>query len=389
MSTKAKRPVNLKEVNRQLRRAFALMSAMEFERAKLCLALAKRLAPDEPTVDVQGYLCRALANDWGPHTWKLKARWRDLRTPRMKEYLLRRFDVPLWAGTPIDGQRLLCWVGDQGFGDTIHWIRFLPAIKLAAHFPISTSQPQITLEVPDGMARLFRGIAGGAEIIEDVRGRFWGRSRGMDYRPPAGGEAFDVHLPLDYFGAVCEITREIFQAPYLHAEPERVQRWAPVFADRSLLHVGVHFSVEASHQTAESRTTPTEHLRPFFDLPGIRWYHLNPAAPALAKVWPGIVDVSHEDAPGERFCETAAMISHLDLVLCADSSLGHLAGSMGAPVFLLLPKDQDPRWGLQPSTPWYPTHRLFRQTRAGQWDAVVEEAQKALAALGPGSSQAQ
>jgi hypothetical protein len=273
------------------------------------------------------------------------------------------FPQPKWTGEPIPGQTILLWedydLGPRSFGlgDTTQMIRLASMVK-------AQSQARVIVGVPKGMSRLCAGLPGADAILE----------------PPFPTEGFDVQCPLSVIPMLpgCELTPERLSAlvPYLFAEDEAVQRWAPTFADKSKIHVGLHYRADPNHQDPKQlRSVPLSALEPLFSLEGVQFYSLQYHGGDELKDYPGVVDLGNIDDPAERFVETAGVMRNLDLVIGTDSGPCHVAGALGVKVWMLISlAAYDARWGLKMQTPWYPNHLLLRQKPAGDlrdWHEVV------------------
>jgi len=185
--------------------------------------------------------------------------------------------------------------------------------------------------------------------------------------------------------------------PYLFPTPEARARWAPMFADRAPLHVGLSWAAAKHHHSGPHRSLTLANLAPLFDVPGTKFYSLQYGASDEVAKYPRIHDLGNIDRPQARFMETIGVLASLDLLIACDSSVGHLAGAVGTPTFLLLPFAYDPRWGARRfTTKWYPLTTLFqckapgaknvvRSQRKGldedPWPEVVEEVKATLEAV--------
>jgi hypothetical protein len=174
--------------------------------------------------------------------------------------------------------------------------------------------------------------------------------------------------------------------PYIAAEPERAQRWAGRFNAARLPggpRIGLVWSGEprAYDPTAQAldarRSIPFETLRPLTELPGFAFVSLQ-----MGRAWSQVSPPVHDPMGEVRdFADTAAIIANLDLVVSVDTSVAHLAGAMGKPVYLLDRYDNCWRWlAGRTDSPWYPTLRIFRQPHMGDWGSVVQAAAAALTA---------
>ncbi len=226
---------------------------------------------------------------------------------------------------------------------------------------------RVVLEVQPPLARLAAGVKGVAEIV----------AAGMKL------PQFDVHCSLlslpDRFGTdLATIPAEI---PYLTPDPEAVERWRVKLGGGSRLKVGIAWAGNPSHKNDRNRSIAVERLLPMLEIPGIRWFSLQVGEHAgdLARLPIGMVaDLS--DQLGD-FSDTAAAVANLDLVIAVDTAVLHLAGALGRPVWAMLTFAPDWRWLLdREDSPWYPSLRLFRQARPGDWDSVLVRMRQLLAA---------
>jgi hypothetical protein len=257
---------------------------------------------------------------------------------------LPRHQQYVWDGRPLAGKRVLirCY---HGLGDTIQFIRFAPAVKAVATEVIVWAQPQLLplLETMDGIDRLEPLHDG----VPDV--------------------AYDVDVEVMELAHVLRCTLATLPAavPYLHAAP------AESFDD-GLFHVGLVCEVGAWDKL---RTIPLELFGVLADLPGVRIHLLHGASQAVRGV--------HVASGTDTIMGTAQLMRALDLVISVDSMPAHLAGALGVPVWTLLRKEADWRWMEdRADSPWYPTMRLFRQKRPGEWQPVITRVITALSRLG-------
>jgi predicted O-linked N-acetylglucosamine transferase (SPINDLY family)/ADP-heptose:LPS heptosyltransferase len=287
---------------------------------------------------------------------KYEARWRLADLPP------RNFAQPQWCGDPLDGKTILLHA-EQGFGDTIQFLRYLPRVVARG--------AQVVVEVQPPLVPLARRISG---ITVVARG---------DPLP-----AFELHCPLLSLPLAFGTTLDTIPAttPYLTVDPERAAPWRARIAREGGLKVGLAWAGSPVHKNDRNRSIPFDRLAPLLGVDGVRWFSLQvgPRAADLAeRKDAAIVDLAAELGD---FGETAAAIAALDLVICADTAVAHLAGALGRPVWLMLPFAPDWRWLTgRDDSPWYPSLRLFRQPRAGDWDGVVQRVRAALArsAAGP------
>ena len=145
-----------------------------------------------------------------------------------------------------------------------------------------------------------------------------------------------------------------------------------MFAEREVVHIGLQWRAAGAHPTGKARTVPLAALDTLFSIPHTRWYSLQHDGASELATFPLIMDLGNVDAPDARFCETAGILKCLDLMVCIDSSIGHLAGALGVPTYLILGPMASVQWGLESETPWYALHTLhrYRQRREDDWDEL-------------------
>lgn len=270
-----------------------------------------------------------------------------------------------WNGMPIPGARLLL-VGDQGYGDTIQFARYIP---MAAE-----RVQEIVLGCSAEMEPLLATIPGVTRYCH----------RWNDV-PPHAVNCRLSSLPYLFGTRLDSIPAKI---PYLTAPPARVEAWKQrldTMLPPGVRRIGLAWTGRPTHPNDRRRSSPLSRLLPLAEAGAAAFVSLQKPMPAsdhdtLARF--GMTDIS---ADLTDFGETAAVIENLDLVITVDTSVGHLAGALGKPVWIMLSKAADWRWLLDRSdSPWYPSVRLFRQPVPGAWDAVIEAVRAELSAfLGP------
>jgi tetratricopeptide (TPR) repeat protein len=285
--------------------------------------------------------------------WYHESRW--LNDPQVS--LRPDFRRPVWAGQQLRGKTILLHV-EQGFGDIIQFIRYAPQIKaLGATVLLRVSRP---------MQKLAQRFAGVDRIVN------------RDESPPEFD--FYIHvlsLPRVFGTDLSSIPAEI---PYLHADPVRSERWSQRLAAAGGVTIGLAWAGNTAHPNDRYRSLSLPALARLGEVAGVRWVSLQKGEAAReAEAAPTGLELVNLGPELEDFCDTAAVISQLDLVICVDTAVAHLAGALGKPVWVLLPRPADWRWleGREDS-PWYPTMRLFRQSRRGEWGEVIERVKVAL-----------
>jgi hypothetical protein len=163
---------------------------------------------------------------------------------------------------------------------------------------------------------------------------------------------------------------------YLQADPELRQKWRGLLGPASAVRVGLVWSGNLENKLGRLRSMPGEKLLPLLQSSGFQFYSLQLGRRSQPLEAAGVIDLT---ADLTDFADTAALLAELDLVISIDTSVAHLAGALGRPVWTLLPFVADWRWGLdRAATPWYPAMRLFRQPSRGDWDSVIRQVAEAL-----------
>jgi hypothetical protein len=173
--------------------------------------------------------------------------------------------------------------------------------------------------------------------------------------------------------------------PYLSVDPELKRRWAAALGE-SRLRVGLVWQGNPKASVERGRSVPLQAFSPLFDIPGVRWFSLQKEhgldqAEHLRPPMTALVGLGADYERGD-YHDTAAVIANLDLLICCDTSVAHLAGALGRPVWIALNAVADWRWLEHRSdTEWYPSARLYRQDHPGSWASVVEAMGRDLAIL--------
>jgi len=274
----------------------------------------------------------------------------------------QRDEMPRWDGSLFHDKRLFVH-GEQGFGDTLQFVRYLPMVKARGGTVIfGTKEPLF------GMLRGFPGID---ELVE----------QSFDGKPTV---EFDLYVPLLSLPGIFGTTLETIPAevPYLYVDSGKVAYWRGRLSGASF-KVGIVWSGRPGHKNDKNRSCALELFSPLAGIPGVELYGLQKgeAATHVESLSKEII-VTNLVEEFEDFTDTAGVIENLDLVISVDTSVAHLAGAMGKPVWVLLPFAPDWRWLLdREDSPWYPTMRLFRQPKQGDWDDVFRRVADDLCSL--------
>ena len=259
---------------------------------------------------------------------------------------LPRHEQWVWDGTPLEGKRVLVRCC-HGLGDTVQFIRYAPLVKAVAAEVTVWAQPPLIplLRTARGIDRVLPLHEGDPDSDYDV-------------------DVELMELPHVFRSTLRTLPRAV---PYLHVPPAPLRRTAP-------LAVGIAWR---SGDWDGRRDVPYPLLAPLAEVPGVELHVLQRGA-GLAEREAGFGAVSGSDDP----CQAARVIRALDLVISIDSFPAHLAGALGVPTWTLLHADPDWRWMLdRDDSPWYPTMRLFRQDRAGDWAGVIARVAEELGRL--------
>jgi hypothetical protein len=271
--------------------------------------------------------------------------WREFEWgERVFPSLIHNFDRPRWRGESLAGKRILLYCS-AGFGDAINFVRYVPLVAQAA--------AGVVLQSPAELVELFRCIP--VEVI--ARGQ---RVPTVDFVAPLES------MPLRFNTTLQTVPAGV---PYLEADPAKANIWRLNLMDIPRPHVGLCW---AGSSSVGGRTGT---LQTFAPMAG-EFISLQKGEASRQSRPRGMV--LHDFMSDVRdFSDTAAIVADLDLVITVDTSVAHLAGAMGKPVWMLNPFPSDFRWLLdRADTPWYPTMRIFRQTRDGPAEAVAEMAKK-------------
>ena len=317
-----------------------------YAEALACYGRALALNPDYAKAHLNRSLALLLTGEldegWQEYEWRFAVNVYD-----------RKFDRPLWSGEPLAGASILIHA-EQGFGDTLQFVRYIPAV--------AERGGRVVLEVPASLVRLARTVAGASEVV-------------------AAGDplpTFDCHCPLLSLPRVFKTNLATIPnaVPYLRVPAEASAGWAERIPTTSGLRVGVVWA-GTTVGAIDLRL-----LQPLWEVDGVSWFSLQVGERSGDISSLGGVKIADLSPWLADFAETAAAVCRLDLVISVDTSVAHLAGALGRPTWLLLRYPPEWRWLLErEDSPWYPTARLFRQRKEGDWPCVAREVAAALAQM--------
>ncbi len=347
-------------------KAYANRGIVLSETGRQSLALADfqnalALEPSEALAKFNLGICRMLLGDFRRGWRDMEARW-HAQFPGLKH---AHDGARLWLGDRDLAGCTALLHAEQGLGDTLQFCRYAPLLRARG--------ARVWLEVPPEVLRLMQTLDGVERLF--VKGE--------------APSSYDVHTPLMSLPLALGTTPDTIphDIPYLTAADQDVERWAQVLGPPThRLRIGLAWSGNPTHKKDRHRSIPLEALLPL-RAAGVEWIGLQTQVRDR--------DRPHVDRMFERnvesrltdLAETAALIANLDLVVSVDTSVAHLAGALGKPVWILLPFNPDWRWMLErEDSPWYPSARLFRQKHLGDWDQVLARVAQEVSRLPPRSA---
>lgn len=317
---------------------------------------ALALAPGNAETHVNRSCLRLLLGDFEQGWPEFEWRWRT------RDFALwrRDFDAPLWLGAePLEGRTILLHA-EQGFGDAIQLARYVPLVAARG--------ARVVLEVPAPLTGLLSRVEGVSVIV--------GRGEAL---PP-----FDFHCPLLSLPLAFKTRPDAIPAvvPYLLPSAERAAKWKQRLPETGARRIGVAWAGNPSFKGDRSRSIGLARLSPLLSTGGAAFFSLQrdlrDGDREILLNHPQVTALGDTIAD---FDDTAAIMASLDLVISSDTSVVHLAGALGRPVWILLQHVADWRWALdRADCPWYPSARLFRQPKIDDWESVVRQVAGELAA---------
>jgi tetratricopeptide (TPR) repeat protein len=289
-----------------------------------------------------------LAAGWAEYEW----RW------QIRDLSRKPLNQPPWDGSSLHGRTILLYA-EQGLGDTLQFIRYAPLIRQRGG--------RVVVECQKPLQRLLAGAPGIDRLLAQG-----------ETLPP-----FDVHaallsLPRLFGTTLANIPADV---PYLHAEAALVEQWRRELASVSGFKVGIAWQGSSRYREDHLRSIPLARFAPLAGVAGVRLISLQKGEgiDQLGRVSFPVTDWGDRLDEKAPFLDTAALMRNLDLVITSDTVVAHLAGALAVPVWVALPRVPDWRWLLERAdSPWYPTVRLFRQDRRGDWETVFQHLAEAL-----------
>ena len=276
-----------------------------------------------------------------------------------------RYDCPLWNGEPLAGQTIVLRC-EQGLGDTIQFARYARLLKQRG--------ATVVLECQKALVPLMQSCPGIDHLVTAA-----------DERPAVDVQVPLLSLPRIFKTDVDNVPADI---PYLHAAPALVEHWRQRIRGLAGLKVGIQWQGSRGFRSDRYRSFPLRCFASLAELGDVQLVSLQKGdgTEQIAAAGFTVLDLADElDVASGPFMDTAALMKNLDLVITCDTAIGHLAGALGVAVWVALPLAPDWRWLLgRDDTPWYPTMRLFRQTRLDDWSDVFQRIRAALLERRPG-----
>jgi Tetratricopeptide repeat len=289
---------------------------------------------------------------WEEYEWRFRIG--GIQTP------IPATDKPQWNGEALPSGTLLL-VADQGFGDAIQFMRYIPWVAARC--------PNLAIAASAELAPLLRQMAPNAPIFQR-----W------DHCP-----AFSAYITLSGLPRLhgTRLENVPWTGAYLYSKPDRRAAWADRLATllpAGYTRVGVAWAGRPTHNNDRNRSVSLQALRALGNVPRVALVSIQKGATAKqAGDWFGRAPLVGLGPEIDDYDDTMAILDNLDLLVTVDTSVGHLAGAMGRPAWLMLARVPDWRWLLdREDTPWYPSHRLFRQTEDCSWVELVERLAQAV-----------
>ena len=333
-------------VRAHINRGTALQELMRLEEAQSSYDAALALEPDNGLAHWNVALLKLLSGDfedgWRDYEW----RWKKDRKTRARTY-----GQPLWLGDlPLAGKTLLIY-HEQGLGDVIQFCRYVSRLNALG--------AQVILEVHHSLVALMSTLKGEVTTVATVGKR----------------SAFNLQCPIMSLPFACRTTLDSIPAtvPYLYSDTEKQRAWREKLGTGTKPRVGLVWSGSAAHANDRNRSIPLQLLEPLLRLP-VEFHALQQEIRLDDAARLAYLPQLHLHQNELRdFSDTASLVSEMDLVISVDTSVAHLAGALGKPLWLLLPFFPDYRWMLdRTDTPWYPTATLYRQPAIGDWQSVID-----------------
>jgi hypothetical protein len=329
-----------------------LHALAEFDQARDHYEQALKLDPKLPDAHFSRAMCLLregdLADGFAEYEWRWKCK-----------PFQRPFVQPRWDGSPLADRTLLLF-GEQGLGDTLQFVRYAALAKRRGG--------RVVVECQEPLIPILQSCPGIDDLV----------SFGSQL------PHFDVQCSLmSLVGVLGLKLEELWEGPYLSADPQRVASWGQQLASCKGPRVGVCWRGNPKHLFDSQRSFNLRELAPVQRALGAPLISLQKDAGGLIRdSGLEVVDLGSQLDAGGAFLDTAAVMMGLDLVISADTAVAHLAGALGVPAWLALSANSDWRWFVgHDDSLWYPSMRLFRQAKLNEWQDVFERMAEAIAQL--------
>jgi len=326
--------------------AAVLQAEQRFDEAIECYDKTVEYAPDY----AEAYYSRGMsylrkgefAKGWDDYQWRLK-------TEKTKVTL--RYDKPWWQGEDFQGKTLLVQA-EQGFGDSIQFVRYLPMVKEKGGTVILAEKPELI--------GLFRNLEGINDIVDIGK-------------VAEGNVKYDLYVTLLSLPAIfgTKINSIPAQIPYISAKASNVAHWHNKI-NTDTFKIGIVWAGNPTHGNDHNRSCTLNNFIQLAKIKNVKLFSLQ-KGPGIEQIknWPEDMELINIGQKFEDFTDTAAAIENMDLTISVDTSVIHLAGAMGKTAWALIPYESDWRWMLnRQDSLWYPTIRLFRQKQYGNWEEL-------------------
>jgi tetratricopeptide (TPR) repeat protein len=339
----------------------------QFDDAQACYDHALSLDAGHIDTHFNQSLLWLLLGNWEKGWTEYEWRWKTKSFPRYG------FSQPRWDGSKAATTgRTILLLAEQGLGDTLQFVRYAPLVKERG--------AKVILQCQAPLLRLLADMPGIDQVV----------AQGTPL------PAFDAYVPLLSLPGIFHTSVESLPAtdPYLQGKPELVEKWQRELAEADgvsrdsgkAFKVGIAWQGNPIFRVDRHRSIPLARFGQLAKIEGVQLISLQkgPGTEQLraAEGQFSVVNFGNRlDEASGPFMDTAALMKNLDLVISSDTAVPHLAGALGVPVWVALPVVPDWRWLLdREDSPWYPSMRLFRQTRLGVWDDVFDRIAEALEA---------
>lgn len=270
----------------------------------------------------------------------------------------RIFKKPKWDGSSLNGKKILI-ISEQGYGDNIQFIRYIPLVKERGAYIILECRKEL-----EGLLREFPGID---EII--IKEKNSVPNIDFDYYIHV------MSLPAIFNTSISNIPNKV---PYIKADHKLVEKFRMIM-NKGDFKIGISWAGNPDQENDKNRSTQFEKFKFLKEFPKVGVYSLQKGEASRQLNDLDIVDLTDEI---NNFSDSAAAIENLDLIITVDTAVAHLAGAMGKPVWTVLTFMPDWRWFIDRNdSPWYPSMKLFRQQKHGDWDGVFNKVKNELRSL--------